>query len=143
MLSLLGRHFLFQAWRIVYAELNTVFKTLLFKVLFFVAHVYMDNDDICFMKRYLIIFKNKFVLAITIFLVYALFLDDVDVFMIFSKQSRLRQLEQQKIELADKLSEIENMQRVLDNAYSLEKFAREERFFHKADEDVYVIEWLE
>jgi cell division protein DivIC len=95
------------------------------------------------MKRYLIIFKNKFVLAITIFMVYALFLDDVDIFMIFSKQSRLRQLEQQKIELVDKVGEIENMQRVLDNMYSLEKFAREERFFHKADEDVYVIEWLE
>jgi hypothetical protein len=93
------------------------------------------------MKHYLRIFRNKFVLATTIFFVYALFLDDVDVFMIFSKQNRLGQLEQQKIELADKLSEIEDMQRVLDNAYSLEKFAREERFFHKADEDVYVIEW--
>jgi hypothetical protein len=95
------------------------------------------------MKRYLLIFKNKFVLATTIFLVYALFLDDVDVFMIFSKKHRLSQLEEQKIELVDKLSEIEDMQRVLDNVYSLEKFAREERFFHKADEDVYVIEWVE
>jgi hypothetical protein len=73
--------------------------------------------------------------------VYAVFLDEVDVFMIFSKQRRLSQLEQQKIELADKLSEIEDMQRVLDNAYSLEKFAREERFFHKADEEVFVIDW--
>lgn len=95
------------------------------------------------MKRYILLFRNKFVLAITIFLVYALFLDDVDVFMIFSKQNRLRQLEQQKIELVDKLSEIESMQRVLENAYSLEKFAREERFFHKADEDVFVIEWVD
>lgn len=103
----------------------------------------MFSAHLCFMKRYLVIFKNKFVLAVTIFFVYALFLDDVDVFMIFSKQRRLSQLEQQKIELADKLSEIEDMQRVLDNAYSLEKFAREERFFHKADEDVYVIEYQE
>ena len=77
------------------------------------------------------------------FVVYALFLDDVDVFMIYSKKSRLNQLEKQKIELADKLKEIEDMQRVLQSNYSLEKFAREERFFHKADEDVFVIEYLD
>lgn len=76
-------------------------------------------------------------------MVYALFLDDVDIFMIYGKKSRLNQLEEQKIELADKLREIEEMQRVLQSAYSLEKFAREERYFHKQDEDVFVIEYLE
>lgn len=76
-------------------------------------------------------------------MVYALFLDDVDIFMIYGKKSRLNQLEEQKIELADKLREIEEMQRVLQSAYSLEKFAREERYFHKHDEDVFVIEYLE
>lgn len=76
-------------------------------------------------------------------MVYAIFLDDVDVFMIYAKKSRLNQLEKQKIELADKLKEIEDMQRVLQSNYSLEKFAREERFFHKADEDVFVIEYLD
>ena len=118
-----------------------VFKTGLFKQKFEQTARVIISVHLCFMKRYLLIFRNKFVLATTIFFVYALFLDDVDVFMIFSKQRRLSQLEQQKIELADKLSEIEDMQRVLDNAYSLEKFAREERFFHKADEEVFVIDW--
>ena len=82
-------------------------------------------------------------MAFAIFTVYALFLDDVDLFMIYGKQSRLNQLEEQKIDLAEKLHEIEDMQRVLKNAYSLEKFAREERFFHKADEDIFVIEYVE
>lgn len=95
------------------------------------------------MKRYLKYFRNKFILAFTIFAVYALFLDDVDIFMIYGKKRRLGQLEDQKIELADKLKEIEDMQRVLHNNYSLEKFAREERFFHKDDEDVFVIEYIE
>ena len=95
------------------------------------------------MKRFIKPFKNKYIFAITVFFVYALFLDDVDVLMIYNKQSKLRQLDKQKIELEDKLREIEDMQRVLYNAYSLEKFAREERFFHKADEDVFVIEYLD
>jgi hypothetical protein len=71
-----------------------------------------------------------------------LFLDDVDIFMIYGKKNRLNQLEEQKIELADKLIEIKDMQSVLKNSYSLEKFAREERFFHKSQEDVFVIEYL-
>lgn len=95
------------------------------------------------MKKYLEPFKNKYILAFTIFMVYALFLDDVDIFMIYGKKSKLNQLEEQKVELADQLREFEEMQRVLHNAYSLEKFAREERYFHKADEDVFVIEYLE
>ena len=101
------------------------------------------SSQIWNVKKYLNIFRNKFIFAFTVFVVYALFLDDVDVFMIYSKKSRLNQLEKQKIELADKLKEIEDMQRVLQSNYSLEKFAREERFFHKADEDVFVIEYLD
>ncbi len=81
-------------------------------------------------------------MALTIFAVYALFLDDVDIFMIYSKKSRLNQLEEQKLELADQLREIEEMQRVLYSAYSLEKFAREERYFHKDNEEVFVIEYI-
>lgn len=105
------------------------------------GHFHLDLlCQICIMKRVLKVFRNKFILAITIFAMYALFLDDVDVFMIFSKQQKLRQLENQKVELVDKLREIEDMQQILDNTYSLEKFAREERFFHKDDEDVFVIE---
>lgn len=83
--------------------------------------------------------KNKYILAFTIFFVYAVFLDDVDLFMIMRKQSKLGQLEKHKIELAYKLEEISEMQQILDNLHSLERFAREERFFHKEDEDVFVI----
>jgi hypothetical protein len=83
--------------------------------------------------------KNKYILAFAIFFVYAVFLDDVDLFMIMRKQSKLSQLEKHKIELAYKLDEISEMQQILDNTYSLERFAREERFFRKDDEDVFVI----
>jgi hypothetical protein len=83
--------------------------------------------------------KNKYILAFAIFFVYAVFLDDVDLFMILRKQSKLSQLEKHKVELAYKLEEISEMQQILDNSYSLERFAREERYFHKEDEDVFVI----
>jgi hypothetical protein len=93
------------------------------------------------MKKHLGILKNKYLLAFCIFFVYAVFLDDVDIFMILRKQSKLRQLEKQKIELSSKLEEISEMQQILENTYSLEKFAREERYFHKEDEDVFVIDF--
>lgn len=83
--------------------------------------------------------KNKYILAFAIFFVYTVFLDDVDLFLIMRKQSKLGQLEKHKIELAYKLEEISEMQQILDNSYSLERFAREERFFHKEEEDVFVI----
>jgi cell division protein FtsB len=92
-------------------------------------------------KRYIKPFRNKYILAFSLFFVYAVFLDDVDLFMIIGKHRKLMELNQQKIELSEKLSDMKSMQQVLENQYSLEKFAREERYFHKSDEDVFIIEF--
>ena len=91
------------------------------------------------MKKYIKYFKNKFILVGSLFVLYIVFLDDVDVFMLYSKHRKLSQLEQEKVEMESKLHEMEEMQSILQNSESLERFAREERLFRNPNEDIYVI----
>jgi cell division protein FtsB len=90
-------------------------------------------------KKYLKPFRNKYILVGSLFAIYAVFLDDVDVFMIYSKHRKLNQLEIEKAEMETKLYEIAEMQSILTDRESLEKFAREERLFRKPNEDIYII----
>lgn len=91
------------------------------------------------MKKYLQPFRNKFILAGSIFLVYVLFLDDVDVFMVFSKYKKLHELRIEKEAMSQKLSEIDKMQSILTDKAELERYAREENLFKKDNEDIFII----
>jgi cell division protein DivIC len=86
-------------------------------------------------------FRNKYLLVGTLFVLYAVFLDDVDVFMMVGKHRKLSQLKEEKGEMETKLQEIADMQSILKHQASLERFAREERLFHKPNEDIYVISY--
>lgn len=90
-------------------------------------------------KKYIKPFRNKYILVGSLFAIYAIFLDDVDIFMIYSKHRKLNQLEAEKAEMETKLFEIAEMQSILTDQEALEKFAREERLFRKSNEDIYVI----
>jgi cell division protein DivIC len=86
-------------------------------------------------------FRNKFILVGSLFLLYAVFLDDVDIFMMIGKHRKLSQLKEEKGEMETKLQEIADMQSILKHQSSLERFAREERLFRKPNEDIYVISY--
>jgi hypothetical protein len=86
-------------------------------------------------------FRNKFILVGSLFLLYAVFLDDVDIFMMAGKHRKLSQLKEEKGEMETKLQEIADMQSILKHQSSLERFAREERLFRKPNEDIYVISY--
>lgn len=91
------------------------------------------------MKKYLLPFKNKYILAITIFLIYNLFLDEVDVFTIVNQNKRISQLKSNQSEVSLKLKETKYiLSQIKDPAY-LEKLAREEKMFKKDNEDIFVI----
>ncbi|GAA0874948.1 hypothetical protein GCM10009118_13560 [Wandonia haliotis] len=90
-------------------------------------------------KKYIRPFRNKYLLVGTLFVVYVVFLDDVDVFMLYSKHRKLQQLEAEKEEMQSKLEEVADMQSILNDHDALERFAREERLFRKPNEDIYVI----
>jgi cell division protein FtsB len=90
------------------------------------------------MKR-LKVFKNKFLLTFVIFVVYILFLDDVDVFNVVRQQIKLNKLEQEKEGLLERYNETKYTLDQLDNTDALERFAREEKLFKRDNEDVFVI----
>ncbi|MFA5575136.1 MAG: septum formation initiator family protein [Brumimicrobium sp.] len=90
------------------------------------------------MKR-LKVLKNKYILTSIIFVVYILFIDDVDIFNILRQEAKLRELKQNKIELAEKYNETKQLLEQLDDDKALERYARENKFFKQDDEDIFVI----
>jgi cell division protein DivIC len=91
------------------------------------------------MKKYLLPFRNKYLLAFTIFLVYNLFLDDIDMFTIINQNRRLSKLHADDREVSIKLKDTKQTLRELRHVYALERYAREEKLFKKDDEDLFVI----
>jgi len=90
------------------------------------------------MKR-LKIFKNKFKLTFVIFLVYLLFLDDVDVFNVARQEIKLSKLQEEKAILLEKYNETKSTLNQLDDTAALERFAREQKLFKRDNEDIFVI----
>lgn len=90
------------------------------------------------MKR-LKYFKNKYILTFVVFLVYVLFLDDVDVFKIARQEIKLNKLEVERDILHEKFVEAKTTLNQLDHTDALERFAREEKFFKRDNEDIFII----
>ena len=91
------------------------------------------------MKKYIRPFRNKYILAITIFLVYNLFLDDIDIFSIVNQNLKLSRLHNDQTEITKRLNETKQTLRDLKHGYALEKYAREEKLFKRDNEDIFVI----
>ncbi len=90
-------------------------------------------------KKYLVCFKNKFILTGTIFLIYALFLDDNDLFSMVGHASKLRKLEAAKVEVSKKLAKTRFTLKQLKYTSEVERYAREEKFFKRDNEDIFVV----
>ena len=86
------------------------------------------------------IFRNKYLLAIIAFILIILFFDDNNLIKRFKLINETQELESQ-IEFYEK--EIEESNRKFEelktDSNNLEKFAREEFFMKKDNEDVYII----
>lgn len=91
------------------------------------------------MKKYLLIFKNKYILAITIFLVYNLFLDEVDIFSVINQNKKLSELRSAQSEMSLKLKDTKYVLSQIKDLSYLEKLAREDKLFKKDNEDIFVI----
>lgn len=90
------------------------------------------------MKRFKFL-RNKYILSFIIFLLYTLFLDDVDVFNIIRQESRLSKIKHEKAILLNKYETTKTTLNNLDNIDALAKYAREKKLFKKNNEDLYVI----
>ena len=92
-------------------------------------------------KRVVKFFRNKYILTITLFTIYALFLDDEDVFSLVSHSRKLNKIHAEQEIMDQKLAETTKVLKELDQKESLERFAREEKLFKKDDEDIFVISY--
>ena len=83
--------------------------------------------------------KNKYGLTIFIFLIYVLFLDDLDIFSIISQKQKLNKLEIQRDEMKNQLTSNRFTLRKLNKINYLEAYARSEKFFKKENEEIFII----
>ena len=82
-----------------------------------------------------------FVLYNIFYLFYALFLDDWDIFHLMKQNKKLAELTIQKTETKKKLLLAKSSLSKLKTPAGIEAFAREEKFFKKNDEDIFVISY--
>ena len=83
--------------------------------------------------------KNKYGLTIFIFLIYVLFLDDLDIFSIISQKQKLNKLEIQRDDMKNQLTSNRSTLRKLNKINYLEAYARSEKFFKKENEEIFII----
>ena len=83
--------------------------------------------------------KNKYVLTIFVFIIYALFLDDTDVFSLVHNLNKRSELSTQNNSMKKQLTETQRTLRQLHNINNLETYARSKKFFKKENEEIFVI----
>ncbi len=91
-------------------------------------------------RRLLKILKNKYVLTFLVFMIYVLFLDDVDIFSIGNQKAKLNQLKQEKEFVLNKYNTTKSTLNQLSDIDALERYAREKKLFKRDDEDIFVID---
>lgn len=84
-------------------------------------------------------FKNKFILTSFLFLIYMLFLDDVDIFTIINQKRKYYRLLEAKADVSGKLSQVRSQLNQLKYTSELESYARENKLFKKENEDIFII----
>jgi cell division protein DivIC len=92
-------------------------------------------------KKRLKPFRNKYIFTFTIFTIFALFLDEYDIFTIISQNKKLSKIQSDQHALEIKLKDTKNTLKNLKYTAALERFAREQKLFKKDNEDVFIISY--
>ena len=84
--------------------------------------------------------KNKYIMTFLVFFVWMLFFDKNDLLTQISQSNKLNQLKQDRVYFLEEIERNHATMRDLEtNPEALEKFAREQYFMKKADEDLFVV----
>lgn len=83
--------------------------------------------------------NNKYGLTLFVFLIYVLFLDDLDIFSIISQKQKLNKLEIQRDDMKIQLISTRATLRKLNKINYLESYARSQKFFKKDEEEIFII----
>jgi len=92
------------------------------------------------MNRFLNLFKNKYFLVSTAFLVWMVFFDRNDLFSQFEYHQQVNKLEKERDFYQKETAKVhQDLDELNSNKEKLEKFAREKYLMKKDNEDVFVI----
>ncbi|XLS27857.1 FtsB family cell division protein [Flavobacteriaceae bacterium M23B6Z8] len=91
-------------------------------------------------NKWVRMFGSLYVIVLTIFVVWMLFFDTNSMLFHYELNQEIQKLEKQREHLKNEIEKDKQMIEKLNEEGGLEKFAREEYFLKKADEDIYIIE---
>ena len=92
-------------------------------------------------SRWFKVGTNIYLLVSVFFIVWMLFFDTNSFRILWSLESKINQLKQQKKELIRQIDEDRLMIQKLSDSIELEKFGREQYYLKKADEDIFIVEF--
>ncbi len=83
---------------------------------------------------------NKYIIVVSVFVVWMLFFDSNNIFQLYRRSSTLRDLHKQAEFYDKEIKDLHEQKSALTNDPELmEKFAREEYLMKKPDEDIFII----
>lgn len=80
---------------------------------------------------------NKYFVAFLVFIIWLAFFDRHNLIVQYKLLSKVKELEREKFEYADKLEKVVAERQLMQS--QSERYARERYFMHKPDEEVFVI----
>ena len=87
------------------------------------------------------IWRNKYLVATIIFLVWILFFDENSIVSHNRNKKRLKELTEQKETYKEQIkSDKQKLEDLNSGSENLEKFAREQYYMSKPDEDIFIVE---
>ncbi|MEX0291640.1 MAG: septum formation initiator family protein [Flavobacteriaceae bacterium] len=92
-------------------------------------------------KKWFSIVSNIYVIVLTVFLVWMLFFDTNSVLIHWELRKEIKKLEKQQEFLKEQIAKDKEVIEKLSDPKELEKFAREQYYLKKKNEEIYLIEY--
>lgn len=85
--------------------------------------------------------SNKYVLVLTVFVVWMLFLDSNSWLIHRELNQEIKEIKANKAYYQEEIQKDKQILKELDDSIEIERFARETYFMKRPDEDIYIIEY--
>ncbi len=92
-------------------------------------------------KKWFKVFTNMYVLVLTVFVIWMIFFDTNSLLIHLELRKEIKKLEKQQEFLTTEIAKDKKVLKKLSDPEELEKFAREQYYLKKKDEEIYLIEY--
>jgi len=92
-------------------------------------------------KKWFAFISNVYVLVLTVFLIWMAFFDTNSLLIHWELRKEIKRLEKQQQFLKDEIAKDKKIIKKLSDPGELEKFAREQYYLKKRNEEIYLIEY--